>query len=79
MYILTHLSVEDNYLSQHQLLPEWHLPPQVAQVAFCLCGLPEVDLLASFHTIQCQHYYTLETPLPLGALGLNTFNHPWDI
>ena len=29
------------------------------------------------HTTQCQHYYTLETPLPLGALGLNALNHPW--
>ena len=26
---------------------------------------------------QCQHYYTLENPLPLGPLGLNAFNHPW--
>ena len=26
---------------------------------------------------QCQQYYTLENPLPLGALGLNTFNHSW--
>ena len=34
-------------------------------------------MLASFHTTQCQQYYTLETPLPLGALGLNAFNHPW--
>ena len=36
-----------------------------------------VDLLASSHTTHCQHYYTLETPLPLGPLGLNAFNHPW--
>ena len=56
--------------------PEWHLLPQVAQTAFHLWGLPEVDLLASSHSIQCQHYYTLEYPLPLGALGLNAFNHP---
>ena len=33
--------------------------------------------MASSHTTHCQHYYTLETPLPLGALGLNAFNHPW--
>ena len=36
-----------------------------------------MDLLASWHTNQCQHYYTLEDPLPLEALGLNAFNHPW--
>ena len=29
------------------------------------------------HSTQCQHYYTLESPLPLGALGLNAFNHLW--
>ena len=57
--------------------PEWHLLPQMAQVAFCLWGLAELDLLASSHTTQCQHYYTLETPLYLRALGLNAFNHPW--
>ena len=49
----------------------------MAKAAFCLWGLPEVDLLASYHTAQCLHYYTLETPLPLGAQGLNAFNHPW--
>ena len=75
--IPTHLNVEADYLSQDQLLPEWHLIPQVAQAAFHLWGLPEVDLLASSHSIQCQHYFTLETPLSLGALGLNAFSHPW--
>ena len=76
-YIPTHLNVEADYLSQDQLLPEWHLLPQVAHAAFCLWGLQEVDLLASSHSTQCQHYYTLETPLPLGTLGLNAFSHPW--
>ena len=36
-----------------------------------------MDLLASSHCTQCQHYYTLESAPPLGALGLNAFNHPW--
>ena len=49
----------------------------MAQAAFHLWGLPEVDLLASSHSTQCQHYFTLETPLPLEALGLNAFSHPW--
>ena len=35
----------------------------------------EVHWLASSHTNQCQHYYTLENLLPQRALGLNTFNH----
>ena len=76
-YIPTHLNVEANYLSQGQMLPEWHLHLQVAQVAFHLWDLPEFDLLASAHTTQFQYYYTLESPLPLRALGLNAFNHPW--
>ena len=76
-YIPTHLNVEADFLSQDQVLPEWHLLPQVAQAAFHLLGLPEVDLLASSHSTQCQHYFTLETLLPLGALGLNAFSHPW--
>ena len=69
-YILTHLNVEANYLSWGQLLLEWHLLPQIAQVAFHLWGLPEVALLASSHTTQCQHYCTLETPLALWGLGV---------
>ena len=77
VYIPTHLNMEANYLSQDQMLLEWHPLPQMAQAAFCLWGLPEVDLLASSHTTQCQHYYTLESPLLLGALCLNAFNHPW--
>ena len=76
-YIHTYLNVEVDYLSQDWLLPEWHLLPQVVQVAFHLWGLPEVDLLASSHSTPCQHYFTLETLLPLGALGLNAFSHPW--
>ena len=75
-YIPTHLSVEADYLSPDWILPEWHLLPQVAQAAFHLWGLPELDLLASSLSTQCQYYYTLETPLPLWALGLNAFNHP---
>ena len=76
-YIPTHLNVEADYLSCDWLLLEWHLLHQVAQAAFHLWGLPEVDLLASSHSTQCQHYFTLEPPLPLGALGLNAFSHPW--
>ena len=38
-YILTHLNVEADFLSRNQMLPEWHLLPQVAQAAFCLWGL----------------------------------------
>ena len=37
-----------------------------------------LDLLASSCSTQCQHYFTLETPLPLRALGLNAFSHPWN-
>ena len=77
-YIPTHLNVEADFLSQDWLLPEWHLLPQMAQAAFRLWGLPEVDLLASSRSTQCQHYFTLETRLPLGALGLNAFSHPWN-
>ena len=36
-----------------------------------------MDLLASSRSIQCQHYFTLETPLPLRALVLNASSHPW--
>ena len=49
-YIPTHLGMEANYLSWDWMLPEWHPLPQVAQAAFHLWGLPEVDLLASSHT-----------------------------
>ena len=76
-YNPTHLNVAADYLSLDWLLPEWHLIPYVAYTALHLWGLQEVDLLASSHFTQCQHYFTLETPLPLGALGLNAFSHPW--
>ena len=73
-YIPTHLNVGADYLSWDWMLPEWYLLPQVAQAAFHLWGLPEVDLLASSCTTQCQHYYPLESLLLLWALGLNAFN-----
>ena len=53
-HIPTHLSVEANYLPRGQLILKWHLLPQRGQAVFCLLGLPEMDLLASSHTTQCQ-------------------------
>ena len=70
-YIPTHLNVRADYLSLDQVLPEWYLLPWVTQADFHLLGLPEVDLQASFHSTQCQHYYTLESLLPLGALDVS--------
>ena len=75
--IATPLNVEADYLSQNQLLPECHFLPQVAHAAFHLWGLSEVDILVSSHSTQCQHYFPLETPLPVGAFGLNAFSQPW--
>ena len=49
-YIPTNLNVEANYLSQGQLFPEWYFLSQMAEAAFSLWGLAEVDLLASYHT-----------------------------
>ena len=46
-------------------------------MAFQLWGQVEVDPLASLCTNHCQHYYTLENSLPLGAFGLHAFNYPW--
>ena len=77
-YIPTHLNVEADFLSWDGLPLEWHLLPEVAQAAFHLWGIPEVNLLASSSSTQCQHYFTLETPLPVGALGLNAFSHTWN-
>ena len=76
-YIPTHVNVEADFLSWDRMLPEWHLLPQVAWTAFHFWSLPEVDLLASSCSTQCQHYFTLETLLPLGVLELNAFSHPW--
>ena len=67
-YLSTYLNGEPNYLSWGQLLPEWYLLPHIAQAAFQLWGLPEMDQLATSHTTQCQHYYTLANPLPQGDL-----------
>ena len=56
------------------LVAFWVSPPSGG---FSPLGLPEVDLLASSHSTHCQHYFTLDTSLPLWALGLNAFSHPW--
>ena len=62
-YIPTHLNVEADYLAQGRYVPEWHLLPNATEASFQHWGQLGVDLLASSHTNQCQHYYTLETPL----------------
>ena len=76
VYFLIHLNVEAEYLSQGRLSPEWHICSQIDHVAFQLWGQLEVNLLAFSHTIQCQHYYTLENSIPQGPLRLNALNHP---
>ena len=76
-YIPIHLNVEADCLSQGQLFPKWHLFSFIAQAAFHLWGQLEVDMLASSHTSQCQCYYTLESPLPLGAMKLAVLSHLW--
>ena len=68
--------MEPDYLSWGRLDPEWHLLPHIGHAVFHCLDQQEVDLLASSPTNKCQHYYTLENPIPLGPLGLNTFNYP---
>ena len=69
-YIPTHLNVEADYLSQNWLLLEWHLLPQVAQTAFCLWGLPEVDLLTSFSFYSVPALFHLGNSTTFGGLGV---------
>ena len=78
-YIPSHLNVEADYVSQGQMLLEWHLLPQVAQAAFHLWDPPEVDLLAFSCTIQCQHHYTLESPLLWAGLWVECLQPSLDI
>ena len=54
-YIPTLLNVEADYLCQDQMPLEWHLLPQVAHVAFCLWGLPEVDLVETLSKVQMSY------------------------
>ena len=75
-YIPTHLNVEVDYLSWERLILGWHLP-DIAQLAFQLWCQPEVICWHLNIPNQCQHNYILENSLPLGALGLNAFSHPW--
>ena len=78
-YIPSHLNVEASYLSWGHLLPEWQLLPHIANMAFNLWGLSEVDLLVYSDSTLCQHYYSLETPLPPGGLGVECFQLLLDI
>ena len=66
-YIPTHLNEEADYLSWYWMLPEWHLLPQVAQAAFHLWGLPEVDLLDFFLFYSMP---TLSNSTASGGLGV---------
>ena len=73
-YIHTHVNVDPDYLFWRRLVLEWYLLPHMGQVVSQLWGHLEV---ACSYTNQCQHYYPLENPLPMVALGLNGFSHLW--
>ena len=76
-YIPTHPNVEAIYVLWGRLPPKLHLLyPSIAEGVLQLWGQLEVDLLVPSCTKQCQHYYTLENLLSVGALGLNPVNHP---
>ena len=77
-YLHTYVDVEANSQFEGEWFKNgWHCLPHIAQVVFPLCSQLEVDLLASSHTNQCQHYYIFDNLLYLGTLGLNTLIHPW--
>ena len=73
--ILTHFCVGAD--SQGRLVSKYYLLPCIAQASFHLWGQSEVDQSASLLTNQSQLCYNLESPLHLGALESNAFNHPW--
>ena len=64
VYISTLPRVKAEYLLQGRLVPKWHLL-NIAEAVFQLWHQPEVDLLASSCTNQCQHNYTFENLLPV--------------
>ena len=69
--------MEADYHSEGWLVLKWHLQTNTAQAAFHLQGQPELDLLASSCTNQYQHFYILESPLPVGTFSFEFFSHPW--
>ena len=78
--IPTHLNVEANYLCLGSHASRVASSPSGGTSSlFTFGAFQRSDLLASFDSTQCQHYYTMESPLPLGPLGLNAFNHPVDV
>ena len=74
-HIPTHLNMEADYLFQDHLLPEWHLLLQVAQAAFLLWGLPEVDLMTSSCSSQCQYCFITTS----GGLGVECLHLSLDL
>ena len=72
-YISSHPNVEADSFSQGQLVPKCHLLPGMVQAAFHLWGLSVVNLLVPSHIKQYQHYYTLQSPLPLETLGFECY------
>ena len=69
--------MEDNYLSQGQLVPKWHLLPCIAQAACHLLGQLELDLLATLCTNKFQHYHIyLRKSHTCGSLGVECFQPP---
>ena len=76
-YINTHLNVEADYLSWRRLVPEWHLLPHIAEVAFQLWGQQEIDHWHPHVPINVSIITPLKNPLPMEALGLSTLYLSW--
>ena len=74
-YLPTHINVDADYLSQGRLVPEWHLLPHIV-CSISMLGSDGGGSVIIFKYKSISGLLHLgKIPLPLGALGMNAFNH----
>ena len=76
VYVRSVHHLHPDYLSRGKRIPDWHLDRELVQKLFLLCGIPQIDLMATVHSNQLPLYYSpMKDEM---ALAVDSLVQDWD-
>ena len=76
VYVRSVHHLHADFLSRRKKIPDWHMDSQLVQKLFLLCGVPQIDLMATAQSAQLPLYYS--PMLDEMALAVDSLVQDWD-
>ena len=76
VYVRSAHHLHADYLSRCKVIPDWHMDSRLVQRLFFLCGVPQIDLMATAQSAQLPLYYS--PFLDEMALAVASLVQDWD-